>query len=300
MDQHETARPTCLATEAFEVARSQNIGKLLVQADQWEQVQLIERLRDEESIVWLTRSSELLAKLGSEDDTDVRFLETTLAHVSQMKIGLLLAVLHGHVARSQSVLYLSGTASSARFDTMLFANPSRDFPGLGEQQIEKLQNLGRTRELARLVEIALRLATEEQEGNPIGTIFALGDKDELAACLRQLVPNLCEGQRKGTCSIHAPESFETIRELAALDGAFLVNEDGVTESVGTYLTAPEEETTELAAATLLTSKTDATCIVVSASSGIVSVFDGGKAILAIERPPRHPVVASAGDRASAK
>jgi hypothetical protein len=293
-DRRENAESRCLATAAFDVARSLNIGRLLVQADELEDARLIEELRGEEGIVWLTRSDDLPAKLGPKDAV-ARLPETSLARISQMKIGLLLAVLNGHIDHKQSVLYLAGTAGSERLDTLLIANPSRDFPWFGRRQIQKTQGLVRTRELARLVEIALRLATEGREGSPIGTIFVLGDADQLAAYLRQLVLNPCKGHRKRSRSIHDPAFFETIREFAALDGAFWVNEEGVVETAGTYLAVPGERKTKLAAglgarhaaAALITSKTTAISVVVSASSGIVTVFHAGKAILELERPLRH-------------
>jgi DNA integrity scanning protein DisA with diadenylate cyclase activity len=301
-DQRENAESRCLATAAFDVAKSLSIEKLLVQVDEPRDVRLIESIRNGEHIVWMTRTAELLAKLDSEDAV-VRLPETSLARISQMKIGLLLAVLNGHVAHDESVLYLAGTAGSERLDTLLIVNPSRDFPWFGKRQMEKTQGLVRTRELARLVEIALRLAVEGREGSPIGTILVLGNAEELAPHLRQLVLNPCKGHRKAIRSIHDPAFFETIREFAALDGAFLVNEDGVVASAGTYLSVEGARKTRLAAglgarhaaAALITSKTAATSVVVSASSGTVSVFRGGKAILELERPLRHPAVASAGN-----
>ncbi len=290
-NRRENAESKCLATAAFDVARALKIDKLLVQADELEDVQLIEELRSDERIVWLTRSADLPAS-RAPGNAVVRLPETSLARMSQMKIGLLLAVFNGHVEHNQSVLYLSGTAGSERLDTLLIANPSRDFPWFGRRHIEKTQDLIRTRELARLVEIALRLAGEGREGRPLGTIFLLGNTEELSPYLRQLVLNPCKGHRKGIRSIHDPAFFETIREFAALDGAFLVSENGVVESAGTYLAVSGEKKTKLAAglgarhaaAALITSKTAAMSVVVSASSGTVSVFHGGKAILELEKP----------------
>jgi len=304
-DQRENVESKCLATAAFDVARSLNIDVLLVQADELEDIEVIEGLRAGEGVVWLTRSADLPDKLDSGDPV-VRLPETSLARMSQMKIGLLLAVLNGYVHRNQSVLYLSGTAGSERLDTLLIVNPSRDFPWFGKRQIEKTQRLIRTQELARLLEIALRLATEGREGSPIGTIFVLGDTEELVGYVRQLVLNPCKGHRKGLRSIHDSAFFETIRELAALDGAFVVNDDGVVESAGTYLSVSGGSKTKLAAglgarhaaAALITSKTAAVSVVVSASSGTVTVFHGGKAILELERPLRHPPATFVAGRGS--
>ena len=72
-----------------------------------------------------------------------------------------------------------------------------------------------------------------------------GDPERLAPHLRQLVLNPCEGHRKKDRSIHESHFFETLRESAALDGAFVVNRRGVVESAGTYLAAPATKRTKL-------------------------------------------------------
>jgi DNA integrity scanning protein DisA with diadenylate cyclase activity len=71
------------------------------------------------------------------------------------------------------------------------------------------------------------------------------------------------------------------------------NRRGVVVSAGTYLNAPvgqEQLSSGLgarhAAALAVTTVTDATAVVISASSGAVSVYDGGLRVLELERA--HP------------
>jgi diadenylate cyclase len=78
--------------------------------------------------------------------------------------------------------------------------------------------------------------------------------------------------------------------LAALDGAFVVNRRGVVDSAGTYLNAPVGRGklspglgARHAAALSITAVTDATAVVISASSGTVSIYDGGETVLELER-----------------
>ena len=75
-----------------------------------------------------------------------------------------------------------------------------------------------------------------------------------------------------------------------MDGALVVNRRGVVDSAGTYLSAPAGQGqlspglgARHAAALAITSVTDATAVVVSASSGTVSVYDGGVRVLELER-----------------
>jgi DNA integrity scanning protein DisA with diadenylate cyclase activity len=83
---------------------------------------------------------------------------------------------------------------------------------------------------------------------------------------------------------------ETLREFSAMDGAFIVNPRGVVESACTYLNAPVGAGSlspglgsRHASALALTTVTAATTIVISSSSGTVSVYDHGQTVLELER-----------------
>jgi DNA integrity scanning protein DisA with diadenylate cyclase activity len=75
-----------------------------------------------------------------------------------------------------------------------------------------------------------------------------------------------------------------------MDGAFVVNRRGVVDSAGTYLDAPVGRRrlrpglgARHAAALAITTVTDATAVVISASSRTVSVYDGGETVLELEQ-----------------
>jgi DNA integrity scanning protein DisA with diadenylate cyclase activity len=118
----------------------------------------------------------------------------------------------------------------------------------------------------------------------------LGDPEQLQSHIRQLVLNPCEGHPQRERNIHSPGFFETIREFAALDGAFVIDKKGVVRSAGTYLDAPIKKAklqaglgARHAAALSITAVTDALATVVSSSSGTVTIFHEGKPILELER-----------------
>jgi DNA integrity scanning protein DisA with diadenylate cyclase activity len=224
--------------------------------------------------------------------------DVALTRMSQLKIGLLLAVLNEHIALEESILCLSGVAGSGRLDTMLIANPQRDFPWFRTQNVEDAQESIATRELVRVIDVAMRLSREGREGRPLGTIFVIGDPEVLGPHLRQLVLNPCEGHPQKSRNIHDDTLFETLREFAALDGAFVVNKRGIVESAGTYLDAPVPKTRILSglgarhtAAAAVTAATEAIAVVISESSGTVTVFHEGKQILALEKtqPQGKPI-----------
>jgi DNA integrity scanning protein DisA with diadenylate cyclase activity len=289
----EHAESKLLVAAAFELARDLEIAKLLVLADQLQDVRIVEKHREEERVIWLSRSEELPIADGSRDVV-LCLPQTPLSRMGQMKLGLLLAVLGGHVQLDESLLFLSGIAGSERLDTLLIVNPRRDFPWFQQHDVQEEGVPVASRELARILEVALRLASEGREGAPIGTIFVLGDPEQLAPHLRQLILNPCRGHRKRDRNIHDPALFETLREYAGLDGAMVVDRRGVLASAGTYLAAPARKKrarlyaglgARHAAAAAISAETDAIAVVVSSSSGKVTVFNGGSAIFGFEKPP---------------
>ena len=288
--QNEHAESKRLVECAFDLARSLGITKLLVQADELRDIRFVEKLRESELVIWLTRSDRELPLSEPRQNKVLTIPDVALTRMSQLNIGLLLAVLSEHIALDESVLCLSGVAGSKRLDTMLITNPRRDFPWFRNKNVEDAQDSIATRELVRVIDIAMRLSREGREGKPLGTIFVLGELESLEPYLRQLVLNPCAGHPQKNRNIHDDGFFETLREFAALDGAFVVDQRGIVESAGTYLDASVPKTriqsglgARHTAAAAITAETDAIAVVVSESSGTVTVFHEGKQILALEK-----------------
>lgn len=296
-DRRKGRETEALVEAAFAFARKLGIRKIVVQASGSLYSRHIERQRKQEEIVWLVSRAEDLSFLGEKGSQVVSMPDTNLSRMSLFKLGLMMAVLNGNIAIDERVVCLSGLGRTGRLDTLFVTSPRRDFPWLKKSSVKEMHTLRAVRELARVIDIALHLAAEGREGRPIGTILVLGEPDRLERYLRQLVLNPCAGHPQRERNIHKPEFLETIREFAALDGAFVINSKGVVLSAGTYLEAPAKRRrlppglgARHAAALSITAATDAVATVVSSSSGKVTVFLEGRVILELEKP--EPLVAS--------
>ena len=274
-----------LVKSAFLLARSLGIATLLVQADEIGDVRLIEGLRENERVIWIARDRTEVPISDPEKDIILAMPDAALDRLSQLNLALFLAALNQLVRPDERVLGLSGVTGSQRLDTLVIAKPAKDYPWL--QRHEGAAEI--TEHVARLLEIALQLARQGREGSPIGTIWVLGDLDELSPYLRQLILNPLKGHPAEVRSINNPALLETLRELAAMDGAFIVNRGGIVESAATYLDAPIGKVrlspglgARHAAALAITTVTKATAVVVSASSGTVSLYDQGKTVLQLD------------------
>jgi diadenylate cyclase len=141
----------------------------------------------------------------------------------------------------------------------------------------------RTRQtIEEVVELAVELAREGREGRKIGTLFVVGDLEATLARSRPLILDPLRGHDRELLHVSRPDFRETVKELAQLDGAFLVDDDGTFASAARFVEVDLSSIailpglgTRHAAAASVTAVTGAIAVVVSQSS-VVRVFADGE------------------------
>jgi diadenylate cyclase len=91
--------------------------------------------------------------------------------------------------------------------------------------------------LEPLIGLAVEIAREGREGRRIGTLFMLGDADAVLARSRPLILDPLFGHPESSRHIANLNLRGTIKELAQLDGGFVVSRDGIVLSACRYLDA---------------------------------------------------------------
>lgn len=139
------------------------------------------------------------------------------------------------------------------------------------------------------IDIALDIGALGREGKSIGTTFIIGDVQQIMHSSHQAIFNPFRGYSEKERSINSAEVVESIKELAKLDGAFVISDEGVIEAAGRHLDAASTVIRQLKgfgsrhrAAAAMTLQTEAIAIVVSESTGKVTVFDKGVVITVLE------------------
>ncbi len=140
----------------------------------------------------------------------------------------------------------------------------------------------RRRTLEEVVQLAVEIAREGREGRKIGTLFVVGAVEDVLERSRPLLLDPLYGHPDTLLRIERPDFRETVKELAQLDGAFVVRDDGTFVSAGRFVdvdvSAPDNFLpglgTRHAAAASVSRTTDAVAVVVSQSS-VVRVFARG-------------------------
>ncbi len=144
-------------------------------------------------------------------------------------------------------------------------------------------SLERRRTLEEVIQLAVEIAREGREGRKIGTLFVVGSVDEVIASSRPLLLDPLFGHSPELLHIDRPDLRETIKELAQLDGAFIVGDDGTFVSAGRYIDVDLTDSanflsglgTRHAAGASISRSTGAIAVVVSQSS-IVRIFARGQ------------------------
>jgi DNA integrity scanning protein DisA with diadenylate cyclase activity len=137
--------------------------------------------------------------------------------------------------------------------------------------------------LEHVVQLAVELAREGREGRKIGTLFVIGDVEAVLDQSQSLLLDPLYGHGRELLQVDSSEFRETVKELAQLDGAFLVDDDGTFVSAGRFVDVdladpanflPGLGTRHAAAASI--SRTTAAVAVVVSQSSVVRVFAQGK------------------------
>jgi|SRR5579871_288071 len=138
-----------------------------------------------------------------------------------------------------------------------------------------------------LIELAVEIAREGREGRRIGTLFSFGDHEAVLASSRGLILDPLAGHPETARQVSDPNLRGTIKELAQLDGAFIVSADGVFvaacryfETAGKAVEVPLGLGSRHLAGAGISHATKAVAIVVSESS-TVRVFCRGTLVAEI-------------------
>ncbi len=138
--------------------------------------------------------------------------------------------------------------------------------------------------LEPLIGLAVEIAREGREGRHVGTLFTLGDENAVLARSRPLILDPLSGHPESSRHITNLNLRGTIKELAQLDGGFVVSHDGLVLSACRYLDAvaahvdvPLGLGSRHIAAANMSAVTKAVGIVVSESS-VVRLFCHGRLV----------------------
>jgi len=151
--------------------------------------------------------------------------------------------------------------------------------------------------LKLVVDLAVEIGREGREGKPVGTMLVVGDTRRVLASSRPAGFDPVRGYNRKERNLSDPRVREGLKEIAQMDGAFVVSADGTVEASCRYLDASAGTITLSKglgarhwAAAAISRATKAVAVTVSESNGTVRIFQNGEVMLRIEPIHRRPMV----------
>jgi diadenylate cyclase len=163
---------------------------------------------------------------------------------------------------------------------------------LGQLTSRDLRNLETKVPLETLkivVDLAVEIGREGREGKPVGTLFVVGDTRKVMQSSHATGFDPVRGYSRAERKLTDPRVREGIKEIAQLDGAFVVGPDGTVEGAARYIDASAENVSVAKglgarhwAAAAITRRTKSVAVAVSETNGTVRLFQNGDVVLRIE------------------
>ena len=208
---------------------------------------------------------------------------------SRIKYAFLHGVMQGLIHSGSKVVCVLGPSGKNHLDTITVHDLSLSWSEEYPFDVRSLIHNKAFHAIMAVADIALDIGALGREGKSIGTIFVIGDSENVMKLSHQAVFNAFKGYARKERKISRPEVVESIKELAKLDGAVVISDDGYVEAAGRHLDAGGSSSkifrglgARHRAAAGITRRTLAVSIVVSESTGKVTIFSGGRMIAALE------------------
>jgi DNA integrity scanning protein DisA with diadenylate cyclase activity len=215
------------------------------------------------------------------------------AIAERISLALIEAVSNDQLSAGDRVTVVYSGFEAGTLDSLAVIRLGEHLERLTARDLRSLETSVPFETLKAVVDIAIEIGREGREGKPVGTLFVVGDSRQVLEHTHTIGFDPCRGYRRKERNLRDLRVREAIKEIAQLDGAFVVARDGTVEAAcqiidapSSGITLPKGLGTRHWAAAAITQITNAVAVVVSQSTGTVRLFQNGEIILRIA-PMRH-------------
>jgi diadenylate cyclase len=215
--------------------------------------------------------------------------------IEKIKVAVVAAQAAGLLRDEDTVLALTGPGQDRVMDTLVKVDIGSEDP---EEKL-RVDTLGLPPEFSSqvvesLIHTAMEIGAEGYEGHPVGTILVIGDSTAVMEKSRQLILNPFQGISEAERNTLDPPIREAVKTFSALDGAFIIREDGVVLAAGRYLLSMSRDVklpmglgARHSAAASISAESKSIAITVSQTTGAVRVFREGEIALELRQKLRR-------------
>ncbi len=182
-------------------------------------------------------------------------------------------------------------------DSISVINLGEHLDRLTGRDLRKLETRVPLKSLKLVVDLAVQIGREGREGKSVGALFVVGDSRKVLSMSKPAGFDPVRGYQRKERNLADARVREGMKEVAQLDGAFIISADATVMASCRYLDTSTATITLSKglgarhwAAAAVSRSTRAVAIAVSQSNGTVRIFQNGECVLRIESRHRRPMV----------
>jgi DNA integrity scanning protein DisA with diadenylate cyclase activity len=226
---------------------------------------------------------------------DVVLIESTMdAPVNErLSQALLESIAEEILSAGAGVIAVYSAFDIHKVDSVSYIELNEHLGRLTARDLRKLDDRVPLETLKAVVDLAIEIGREGREGKNVGTMFVVGDARRVLSACHPIGFDPVKGYKRAERNLRDARTREAIKEIAVLDGAFVVSADAtveascqLVETADANVTLSKGLGTRHWAAAAITKRTAAIAVTVSESGGTVRIFQDGEVLLRVE-PFRH-------------
>lgn len=209
--------------------------------------------------------------------------------IERLTQALLTGVAREILAPGAGVVVAYSGFEADTIDSLSFIRLDDHLGRLTARDLRQLETSVPLETLKTVIDLAVEIGREGREGKAIGTMFVVGDTRKVLSHCQPAGYDPVRGYNRAERDLHDPRVREAVKEVAVLDGAFIVTPDGTVEKAAQLVDAPYANLTLSKglgarhwAGAAISKATGSLAVVVSQSSGTVRIFQRGEVMLRIE------------------
>ena len=208
----------------------------------------------------------------------------------QLAQAVLASVADAHIKNGTQLVALFDSGGDGDVaDTITAFSLTEKLGRLTARDLRQLKTTVPLETLKVVVDLAVEIGREGREGKAIGTMFVVGDHRKVLEQSRAGGYDSVKGYSRKERNLHDTRTREGVKEVAQLDGMFVVSSDATVEAAARIIDTPQVEITMTKglgsrhfAGAAISKNTKAIAVVVSQSSGTVRIYQDGAVVLRIE------------------
>lgn len=209
--------------------------------------------------------------------------------LERLQHALLEAVADGLVGGDEDVVAVYCGFEHQKLDSISHIRLDDRLRRLTTRDLQRLESSVPLKSLKTVIDLAAQIGREGREGKKVGALFVIGDTRQVLRHCKDSGFDPMRGYKREMRSLADPRVREDLKEIAQMDGAFIIAPDGfveksrqIVEVSHANLTLSKGLGSRHWAAAAISQTTNSIAIVVSQSTGTVRIFQNGENVLRIE------------------